>query len=235
MAGTDGAAVGGVLREVLAAAVDLALPLECGGCGRPGIRWCGRCARAVYDDPVPLTPRVSPGVPVWAAGRYRGPLQRAIVELKEHRRSDLVPVLGSVLARSLLRLAEWEVLGNWAALALVPAPTRTLAARRRGGDPVSAVARAAAHGLGGRSAVVPLLCTAAWARDSAGLSAGRRTANLAGAVSLRRPPPVALRDPRVGVLLIDDVMTTGATAAVAIAVLARHGVRVAGTLVLAGA
>ncbi len=226
---------GGRLREVLAAAVDLAMPLECGGCARPGTPWCRRCAAAVSDDPIVLAPRVDVGVPVWAAGRYRGPLQRAVVGLKEHRRTDLIPVLGGVLAGSLLRLAEWEALPPCAALTLIPAPTRTLAARRRGGDPVTAVARAAAYRLGERVSVVPLLRTAAWTRDSAGLSAGRRMANLADAVALCREPPPRLRDRRSAVLLIDDVLTTGATAAVTVAVLARRGVHPVGTLVLAGA
>lgn len=225
------------MRGVFAAALELAVPVECGGCRRPGTPWCRRCAAAVHDDPLRLRPRVEIGVPAWAAGRYRGPLKTAVVDLKEHRRTDLVPVLGAVLARGLLRLAEWEELDPAARLALVPAPTRVLSARRRGGDPVTALARSAATRLGTRVAAVPLLTIAPWTRDSAGLSAGGRLANLHGAVRLARRPPAALRAPHPGtaVLVVDDVLTTGATAASAVAVLQACGIAAAGVVVLAGA
>lgn len=222
---------------VLTAALDLIAPRECGGCGRPGPAWCSRCAAIVVDDPFPLTPRVELPVPAWALGRYRGPLRRAVVELKEHRRRDLIPVLGRVLACGLLRLAEWEQLPATRAVALIPAPTRTVAARRRGGDPVTAVAGVAAAALGPRVAAVPLLSTGAWTRDSAGLSAGQRRANLHGAVIAARRRPAALRPPHraVAVVLVDDVLTTGATIAESVAALRTAGIRADAAVVLAGA
>lgn len=229
--------VGG-LREVLAAALELAVPLECGGCGKPGDGWCARCAAAVHDDPVVLSPRVALPVPAWGMGRYRGPLRGAVVGVKEHRRTDLVPVLGGVLARGLVTLARWEAYPPARRLVLVPAPTRAWAARRRGGDPVTAIARAAAAALGPRVTVVPGLRTAGWTRDSAGLTAGARMANLSGAVSVPGDlPPGLLRAPAgaVTTLLIDDVLTTGATAATAVRALRSRGVDVAGVAVLATA
>ncbi|MFT4089065.1 MAG: ComF family protein [Gordonia sp. (in: high G+C Gram-positive bacteria)] len=217
----------------LSAAAELALPVECGGCRRPGTPWCRRCARTLDDVPLALSPRVDPAVGVWALGRYRGPLRGAIVDLKEHRRRDLASVLGRALARGLVTLAEWEQLPAGECLQLIPAPTRTLAARRRGGDPVTAVAYDAARRLGARVGVAPVLHSAAWARDSAGLGAGARTVNLAGAVRVARRLPDGLSaGPAV---LVDDVLTTGATAAVSVAALRRRGVRVAAVVVLAGA
>lgn len=227
--------------RILAAGLDLALPVECGGCRRPGTPWCPCCARRVIDDPLPVTPRVEVGAPVWALGRYRGPLRSAVVELKEHRRTDLTGILGALLARGLVRLADTGALGAVATcdrLAMIPAPTRVLSARRRGGDPVTAFGRAAAQQLGPRVATVPLLATRAWVRDSAGLGAGGRAANLAGGVVLVGRPPRLLSPgdtERVAVVLIDDVLTTGATAAEAIAVLRSQGIDVDGTVVLAAA
>ncbi|MFT3717049.1 MAG: ComF family protein [Gordonia sp. (in: high G+C Gram-positive bacteria)] len=221
-------------RGVFGATVDLAVPVECGGCRRHGIPWCRRCDRTVHDDPVALRPRVDPGVPAWAAGRYSGPLRNAVVDLKEHRRTDLVPVLGDLLAVALLRLADWGDLPAARTLALVPAPTRAGAARRRGGDPVTAIAVRAAERLGPRVAAVPLLRTAGWARDSAGLGAGRRLANLRDAVTVGEVP-AAVTGGDTAVVLVDDVLTTGATAAVSVSALRRAGAAPVAVLVCAGA
>ncbi|MFZ2510853.1 MAG: ComF family protein, partial [Gordonia sp. (in: high G+C Gram-positive bacteria)] len=153
------------VRRVLTAGLDLALPTECGGCSRPGEPWCARCAQRVIDDPIPVRPRADVGTDVWALGRYRGTLRSAVIALKEHRRTDLIPILGDVLTRGLVRLADADAFGEARAfggprtrdrLVLIPAPTRVLSARRRGGDPVTAVGAAAARRLGPRVAAVPL-------------------------------------------------------------------------------
>ena len=222
------------VRRTVSAVVELAAPVECGGCRRPGVRWCRRCADSVADDPFALRPRIDPGVPVWGTGRYSGPLRGAVVDLKEHRRTDLVPVLGARTAAALLRLADWGDLPDRRRLALIPAPTRVWAARRRGGDPVAAIGVDAARRLGPGVELVPLLHTAGWIRDSAGLGAGARLANLHGAVRVG-VVPTAVADPGTTVVLLDDVLTTGATAAVSVAALRRVGVTVDAVLVLAGA
>ena len=231
----------GGLRRGAAGVADLALPRECGGCGRPGTPWCAVCARAIRDVPIRLRPSAGIGgrgrggeVPVWAAGRYRGPLRGAILGLKEHGRRDLAEVLGEALAAGLVTLARWGELPGRPALMLIPAPVRAAAARRRGGDVVTAVAIAAAGRLGPATRTVPLLRTANWVRDSAGLSSAARAANLRGAVTLTRPVPRRAAG-RASAVLVDDVLTTGATAAVSCAVLARAGIRVDAVVVLAGA
>lgn len=208
------------------------MPVECGGCRRPGERWCERCAAAVRDVPVRLRPRLDPGIAVWSAGRYRGAAGRAVVALKEQHRRDLVAPLAATLAGTLLTLARWGELPGPDRLCLVPAPTRRAAARARGGDPVTRLARAAAERLGDRVTVWPGLYTAGWARDSAGLDARGRSANLAAAVHIRRlpqPPPGA------AIILVDDVLTTGATLRAATARLDRAGFPPGLAVVLAGA
>ena len=96
---------------------------------------------------------------------------------------------------------------------LVGAPSRRSAARARGGDHVARLcrqlaARLDAAGLDARPA--PVLALDRRVRDSVGLDPAQRADNLRGAVRVARaglPPPG-----RAGqVLLVDDVVTTGAT------------------------
>ncbi|MCV7193216.1 ComF family protein [Mycolicibacterium brumae] len=207
--------------------LDLVLPTECGGCAAPGTRWCEACATALRvgaDEPLLITPRVDPGVPVFALGRHAGARRTAVVAMKEHGRRDLRAPLSTALADGIDRLLCWGVLEL--PLTVVPAPTRWLSARRRGGDPVTLLARAAVGAAPG-VVVVPALRTAARVRDSVGLSAGARERNLSGRIRLiRRPPPEE-------VLLVDDIVTTGATAAESVRVLAAAGVQVVAVLTLA--
>lgn len=220
----------------LAALTDLMVPEVCGGCARPGTSWCRRCAAALADVPVELTPRVPLPVTAWALGRYRGPHREAIVALKEHGRRDLADPLGQALAYGLVELHRWAELPDRPRLCLIPAPTRLAAARRRGGDPVTAVCRCTVDHLGRRARVASMLRTRALTHDSAGLSASQRRANLSGAVCLRRDRSTRLPQPaRDVVVLVDDVLTTGATAAESIAVLSAAGVGIDAVLVIAGA
>jgi predicted amidophosphoribosyltransferase len=205
---------------------DLVLPVECGGCGAPSTPWCDACARTLTvrtDEPVLVTPRLDPGVPVFSLGRYAGVRREAIVAVKERGRTDLIGPLSAALHDGLTRLLAWGIVD--APLTLVPAPTRRSAARRRGGDPVTRIALAARLP---DATVSPALRIRAFTRDSVGLSAAERQRNIAGRVALRRP---------VGgeVLLVDDVVTTGTTADESVRVLQAAGARVTAVLAIAHA
>lgn len=169
---------------------------------------------------------------MFALGRYAGARRQAIVAVKEHGRTDLIAPLALTLAVALQRLLCWRMLDS--PLTIVPAPTRRSAARRRGGDPIGRIAVAASAGHPGVT-VAPALRMRALTRDSVGLGSGARERNIAGRVLLnRRRLPVAAG--RGGdVLIVDDVVTTGATLAESVRVLRRGGVRVAAALVIAAA
>jgi predicted amidophosphoribosyltransferase len=209
--------------------LDLVLPRQCGGCGAPGTRWCRMCSAALQvapDQPHVVSPRLDPGVPVFALGRYAGPRRAAVVALKEHGRTDLCTPLAHALATGVHRLVTWGVAAD--PLTLVPAPTRRISARRRGGDPVTRVARVAvaAHP---RIRVTPALTMRAFVRDSVGLDSRGRERNVAGRVRLVAPPPAG------PVLLVDDIVTTGATVRESVRVLRSAGADVVAVLVLAHA
>jgi predicted amidophosphoribosyltransferase len=211
--------------------LDLVLPLECGGCAAPSTRWCEACARELAmgpDAPRVVSPRIAPGVPVFALGRYAGARRQVIVAMKDRGRSDLVTPLSQALALGVHRLLGWGLLD--VPLTIVPAPTRNWAARRRGGDPVSRVATLATADHP-HITVVRALRMKALARDSAGLGSDARERNIAGRVLLTRRRLPADDE----VLLVDDIVTTGATARESVRVLQTAGARVSAVLALAAA
>jgi predicted amidophosphoribosyltransferase len=232
--------------------LDLVLPLECGGCGAPSTRWCDACARELSlrpDDPRLIIPRVDPHVPVFSLGRYAGARRAAIVAVKEKGRADLIGPLASVLGAGLDRLIAWRIVQ--VPITLVPAPTRSSAARRRGGDPVARMATTIGRSREGVR-VVSALRMRAMTRDSVGLSTAARQANVAGRVVVARgvevdgavldgrsDEPRSVLDGRSdeprSVLLVDDIVTTGSTATESVRVLQSAGARVAGVIAIAHA
>ncbi len=216
--------------------LDLALPNPCPGCGAAQ-PWCSTCAQTLGGRPRRLVgtaldaDTVLP--PAYALAPYRGPPRAAILAMKEHGRRDLALPLGAALAAGLLRLLRVAVVV--APLWLVPAPTRSAAARRRGGDPITRMARVAAQQLVGSrtvAGVAPCLYSLGRTRDSVGLDPDQRRSNLTGSVRWRAragPPSAA------AVVLLDDVVTSGSTAAAAARVLGEQGHRVQAVLALTAA
>lgn len=138
---------------------------------------------------------------------------------KEHRLLGLARPLGELLALAVGTAVEDLVAESPIAdLLLVPVPSRPGSIRQRGHDPTTKLVRAAATCLttwGTSATCVPLLRTRPGVADQAGLDAGARALNLAGA--FRTHAPAVRRLARAGrplhVVVCDDVLTTGATAA----------------------
>ncbi len=221
-----------VLWCSLSGVLDVVLPRQCGGCGAPATGWCPGCAAQLAvgpDEPRLVSPRLDPRVPVFALGRYAGARRQAIVAVKERGRSDLIVPLAAPLAGALHRLLCWRLLDL--PVTIIPAPTRRSAARRRGGDPVTRIAAAAVARHPGVT-VAPALRMRALTRDSVGLGSGARERNLAGRVRLSRRRLPAAADGG-DVVVVDDVVTTGATLSESVRVLRCGGIAVSAALVIA--
>ena len=198
--------------QVLSALADLVLPRTCAGCGLPGRSVCAPCA-ALLAVPQLAQPRRFPtGLPpTVAAGAYAGPVRPLVNAFKEHGRAELARPLGVALALAVaaVRLGS---LGPAAPVVLVPVPASRAALRARGRDHVRELTSRAVAEL--RAAGVPaeqrrLLRRCGRVRDSAGLTPAQRRANLAGSFV---PHPGAAAPPGGALLvLVDDVVTTGAT------------------------
>lgn len=213
---------------------DLVTGSTCPGCGLPGVLLCADCesglaGRAQGAEP---TPRPAGLVRPWAAGEYDGLLRTLVLGHKEHRQFGLRRPLGRLLADAVIGLVDEVGVDAHAALVLVPVPSQASTVRARGHDPTLLMVREAAGVLNARArpARVARLLRVGRVLDQSGLGASARQANLAGSMSVdhRRLRRLAARAPRGWVVVCDDVLTTGATAAEAQRALAASGLGVLG-------
>ncbi|QGN56711.1 ComF family protein [Nostocoides sp. HKS02] len=226
-------AAGTALRSLL----DLALPLSCASCQAPDHRICPACRLAVADclwagGPRAVAPRPAPaGLPeVISAGRYEGPVARLVSAYKDAGRRDCAAVLGGLLASSLeaslgrhattahlLRRGDGPVL-------VVPVPSSRAARRRRGDAPMADLARRACDEFSPTELLpAPALAPRRRVADQAGLTAAQRAANLEASMQVRRSWEQIV-DGAVCVV-VDDVLTTGATLVEAARALREAGAR----------
>jgi predicted amidophosphoribosyltransferase len=182
---------------------------------------------------------------VVVSAAYEGQVRSALLAYKERSRRDLAGPLGVALAAAVCH----HVQAPGPPVVLVPVPSRRSAARARGGDHMLRLARASVAPLallGLPVRVVPCLRVGRAVRDSAGLSATGRAANVAGAFEVasgafgvvprgaQRGGPIRAGPSRSPVVLVDDLVTTGATAVEATRALRAGGVKVAAIAAIAG-
>jgi predicted amidophosphoribosyltransferase len=201
---------------VLGALADLVLPRTCAGCAVPGAVLCSSCS-ALLARPRLAAPRRFPEgfPPTVAVGDYAGPVRPAVLAFKERGRAELAGPLGAALALAVV--AVTRAVPGAGPVVLVPVPSSPAALRTRGRDHVweltgRAVRELVAAGLpvtAGR-----LLRRRGRVRDSAGLSAVQRRENLAGTFALAGGFPAG-----AVLVLVDDVVSSGATLTEAAAVL----------------
>ncbi|PFG44029.1 putative amidophosphoribosyltransferase [Isoptericola jiangsuensis] len=219
----------------------LVVPVACPACGVPDVPWCGPCTAPLRARPRRVEAGAArldrldgvPPLPTWAVADCTGPVRDLVVAWKDRERADLDPLLAGAVERAARDAgAALRDLAAGRTVAVVAAPSGRLARHRRGREPVAVLARAAARGLraaGVDAHVVRALRRRGRVRDQVGLGARDRARNLAGSV-VAAPRAVRPGDLHV---LVDDVLTTGATLAAAERALDAAGAVVAAAVVLA--
>jgi len=213
------------VRRAATAVADLLWPLRCAGCDLPGVALCERCRSALRlidrADACPVcgAPDGAAGCAecgrdthVFAAARCAGvfewPLSRALTLHKDAGELRFSALLAGFAAEAADEWCEW-------ADVVVGVPASPGAQSRRGFDHGALLAAA----LCARTGVPAAECLRCRPRgDQRRLSRGGRAANAGSSIVAL---PGAYIPPRV--LLIDDVMTTGATLDAAAAALLGAG------------
>lgn len=198
---------------------------------------CPGCVAALRPHPRPCTPDPCP-VPLlepttvtpWCAAAYDGAVRRVLLQFKERGRDGLADDLSSLLlAACEAAIAARPDTRTWT---LVPMTSRRSAVRERGYDGVLLLSRAVARRLRRAGHDVRVTRALRYRRvvaDQAGLGAAERRTNLSGALR-----SAVGRWPRGhGVLVVDDIVTTGATLAGAVEALRASGAEVVGAAVVA--
>lgn len=209
--------------------VGLVAPPVCAGCGVTGQHVCETCARLLHHQPRPHRPcPMPPGLPpVLALTDYSGPVRQIITAWKERGQRSVAPVLAAALTDALVWTwsadavaagcdVPWRPVGSRPELFVVPVPGSRAARRRRGEDAWGRVVEMACREVRSRGIPTTLmrcLTLQRQPRDQAGLSARERRANLSGAMAAR-VPSTGWRSPSTSlIVLVDDIVTTGATLA----------------------
>lgn len=218
-----------------AACLDLLLGSRCVGCGLAGRVLCSGCAATLERLPSRTMPDPAPPElpPVFSVSDYEGVPRAALLAHKEQGRLTLARPLGRALALSVLGVLA-TVEDPVRRVHLVAPPTRRGVVRQRGHDPLGRMVGHCVRALradGVHVAVASRLGVRREIRDQAALGARARADNLASAFVASALPWMSAPDQVC--VVVDDIVTTGATAAEVVRALREAGSTVVGVAVVA--
>ncbi len=208
-----------ILREALLDAYAVLCPVNCAGCGADDRYLCALCRAALVPD---LSVRLVGGMRVHCGLDYESRGRRVILAYKEQGRTDVASALAVPLAAAVrAAIAASPLASGSSPVALALVPTGRAAFRRRGYDPVRLLVRRA----GGRPERVLLPARTTATQKALGVE--DRAQNMRGAfVATRR-----LDGRRF--ILVDDILTSGATLTEAARAISAAGGEVLGGATLA--
>ncbi len=181
---------------------------------------CSRCGRPYFDCLCQSAMMRQAGcaglvklVPYGEETELRA-IRRTVLDLKKYRRERVLSFLADELRDSvMLALADKGLRANEAVITYLPRAER--ARRRDGEDQAKNLAQALSVATG--IPMKPLLCRVRHAKTQKHLNAAERAQNLQGVFRAFAVPPHAT------VILVDDVVTTGASMSMACRALRADG------------
>ena len=206
------------LLRALSGLLDTLAPPACAACDAPSnVVFCDECRERI----APSAERRLLGVPLITLGRYAPPLSDAIVRLKYEGRAELAKGLGRILTHQL------EALALPASTSFVPVPLHARRLAERGYNQAALIAHELARG-GRRPCEPRLLIRTRDTEQQVGKARDARLTNARGAFALRKSGPRRA-------VLVDDVVTTGATVRACAETLALGGIELVAVAALAEA
>jgi ComF family protein len=197
--------------------IDLIFPSRCAICDCSGKNLCDPCRELIWIEPKEFN---LSGLAVFTVTNYKEETSKLLVALKEKGQFALVSELATMLEPILKKIPTSE-----STVFLVPAPSRAANFANRGFTPMLLLAQAISN-RNPRLKVLNALNFSRDVKDQVGLTANERLANLAESMRLNQQVAGKI------CYLLDDVVTTGATALEAARVLRIGGATVPGVLAL---
>ena len=163
-------------------------------CQRLGVNFCTSCVDKVRPF---RAKRISEIELCYCVGEYSGWLRDSIICYKNGD-SRYAELLSHLLGKALVKLPEQK------GMTLIPIPSSPQKIKERGFDSISHLCVEVTHAIGSVNLDSSNLFLRKQVVDQVGLTAIQRQANLAGAFGIRR-------NVNGTVVIVDDVVTTGAT------------------------
>ncbi|MFZ4117421.1 MAG: ComF family protein [Rhodoluna sp.] len=200
--------------------LDLVLPTPCVLCSKLGSPLCLNCKSSFPTSNIPIE---IAGVSGLAITEYTSDASLIINSIKEKGLTSLIPIVADLMV---MRWPE-DILTP----VFVPLPSSPTNSKKRGFSHTALMARALSRRIPG-SSVRELLRSARSRLDQVGLSSLERSKNMEGAFRLDLR---GYRPSKRPIVLVDDVLTSGASMASAIQTIGLEGLSVSSFCVLAKA
>ena len=208
---------------------DLIFPSRCIGCSQLGISICSNC-RSSWHPHIYLREVSVEGCnyPVVSSVQYSPVASRVLLSAKESNIADADKLLIDAISHSLSHFIK-----RFGGRTLVAIPSRRSATRKRGRNFLSEITSEVVRISENEISFIDtqLLVHSRGVKDQSALNSKQRHSNVSGALAVPSKFKPRIGDGNIGPLIIvDDLITTGATLAEAIRALRTAGFEVKGAV-----